>query len=204
MERKIAEGISIVFHPLLIPLYGTLILLYYDGYLSFLLTEKARLIILSVVFLMTFVFPLILTVILKSMHMISSLRLQRRQERTLPFLGAGFSFYLAFIIIRAFEVPGYYNLFLLGATLLIVIAIVVNKFWKISIHMLSLGGLSGLFIALAPYSFGVDHMFIYLVVLMAGATGYARLKLNTHQPAQVYVGYLTGLMFMFSLFQIVA
>lgn len=204
MERKLAEGISIIFHPVLIPFYGSLVFLFTDGYLSLLLTREARLIILGVILLMTFVVPVVMILLMKRAGIISSIRIEHRRERSLPFLGTAFAFYLAYMLIRSFEIPGYFSVFLLGATLLIVIALIINYFWKISIHMLALGGLSGTFIALAPFIFGVNPLFIYLSILVAGLTGYSRLIVSGHNPAQVYVGFLTGLGFMFSLFQIIS
>lgn len=204
MEQKLAEIISWVFQPLLMPLYGSLILLHFDGYFSILLTGQARWVVLGVILLMTVLVPALLMLLLRSVNIISSIRMEDRKERILPFLGTGFAYYMTYTMIRSFGIPGYYNLFLLGATLLVVIAIIINKFWKISIHMMALGALAGMFIALAPYSQGVHPLFIYLVVLAAGLTGFARLKLNVHTPAQVYTGFLAGLGFMFGLFQIVA
>ncbi len=204
MGRMISKGISYLFHPLLLPFYGSLVLFFYDGYLSLLLKPKARLIILSVIFIMTVLVPVLLVFLLKNSGMIKSFHLDKREERTLPFLGTGFAFYLAYMLIKSFEIPGYYSLFLLGATLLILIVLIINRFWKISIHMVGLGGLTGVFTAMTPYPFGVDQLFVYLTVIIAGITGYARLRITDHSQAQVYTGYLAGLAFMFGLFLVLA
>ncbi len=204
MGRIFAKALSYLFHPLLMPFYGSLIFFFYDGYLSLLLKPKARLIILSVIFVMTVIVPALLVLLLKHYGMIKSFHMDKKEERTLPFLGTGFAFYLAYMLIKSFEIPGYYSIFLLGATLLILIVLIINKFWKISIHMAGLGGLTGVFTAMTPYPFGVDHLFVYLTVLIAGFTGYARLRITDHSQAQVYTGYLTGLAFMFGLFLMLA
>lgn len=199
MERKMAEGVSIIFHPVLIPFYGSLLLFYNDAYLSLLLSSKSRLIILAVIFALTCLVPMLMIFFIKRAGYISSFRIEKRKERPIPFLITGFSIYLAYMLIKSFEIPGYYSLFLLGAALLVVIALGINYFWKISIHLLALGGLTGLLIAIAPFRFGVDQIFIYLLILISGITGSARLRVSTHQSAQVYGGYLTGMVFMFSL-----
>lgn len=202
MEKKLANIFSTLFNPVLIPFYGSLIILFSDGYLSLLLPAQARLMILGIIVLMTVLLPVIMIFLMKKSKMISSIRLEKREERAVPFLATGFSFYLAYMLIKSFEIPGYYGLFLLGATLLIVLALVINSFWKISIHMMALGGLTGLFIALSPFVFGVDVAYIYLLIFISGLTGFARLKLKVHTPAQVYTGWLTGVAFMFGLFQL--
>lgn len=202
MNKKLADGISLVFHPVLMPFYGSLLLLFNDVYLSLLLTSKSRLTILAVIFVITVVVPVMLIILMKRAGWISSLRIDKREERSVPFLAVGFAMYLAYMLIKSFEIPGYYSLFLLGGTLLVVIALAINSFWKISIHMLALGGLSGLLIATAAYRFGADSFFIYLLILISGLTGSARLSVSTHSPAQVYVGFLSGLAFMFALVKI--
>ncbi|MCF8219011.1 MAG: hypothetical protein K9I29_01395 [Bacteroidales bacterium] len=202
MEKKLANIFSTLFNPVLIPFYGSLIILFSDGYLSLLLPAQARLMILGIIVLMTVLMPAVTIFLMKKTKMISSIRLEKREERAVPFLATGFSFYLAYMLIKSFEIPGYYGLFLLGATLLIVLALVINSFWKISIHMMALGGLTGLFIALSPFVFGVDEVFTYLLIFISGLTGFARLKLNVHTPAQVYTGWFTGVAFMFGLFQL--
>ncbi|MGM0648836.1 MAG: hypothetical protein ACQESZ_10690, partial [Bacteroidota bacterium] len=131
MEKKLANIFSTLFNPVLIPFYGSLIILFSDGYLSLLLPAQARLMILGIIVLMTVLLPVIMIFLMKKSKMISSIRLEKREERAVPFLATGFSFYLAYMLIKSFEIPGYYGLFLLGATLLIVLALVINSFWKI-------------------------------------------------------------------------
>ncbi|MCF8331645.1 MAG: hypothetical protein K9H84_04255 [Bacteroidales bacterium] len=202
MERKLAEGISIIFHPVLIPLYGSAIMLFQDGYLTLILPQSVRLTILGIIFVMTVLAPLGMILVMKRINVISSYRIEKRQERSLPFLGVGFAFYLTYMLIKSFSIPGYYNLFLLGAALLVVLAMIINRFWKISIHLLALGGLTGILIAVSPYPFSIDHLYTYLIILISGITGFARLCASNHTSAQVYVGYLTGLVFMFTLFEL--
>ena len=204
MEKKLANTFSYLFNPVLIPFYGSLIILFSDGYLSLLLPAQARLTILGIIVVMTVLLPAVTIFLMKKTKFISSLRLEKREERPVPFLATGFSFYMAYMLIKSFEIPGYYALFLLGATLLTVLALAINSFWKISIHMMALGGLAGLFIALSPFVFAVDIIYLYLLILFSGITGFARLKLKVHTPAQVYTGWFTGLVFMFGLFQLLA
>lgn len=200
MERKLADIISLLFHPVLMPSLGSYLMLFHDGYLSLLLTPQSRWMILLIVFVMTFLLPLVMMFMLKRLNIISSMRIEKREERNLPFLITGFSFYLTYMLIRSYHIPGYFSMFLLGATLMIVIAIGINRFWKISMHLMALGGLTGVLIAMAPYAFGLDPLFVYALVMIAGITGFARLRLQAHSPAQVYSGFSLGLAFMFGLF----
>jgi membrane-associated phospholipid phosphatase len=59
--------------------------------------------------------------------------------------------------------------------------------------MVALGGATGVFIGLG-YRLGLNlQVFIIPLILAAGLTAYARLYLDAHKPAQVYIGYFLGL-----------
>jgi len=72
----------------------------------------------------------------------------------------------------------------------------INYFWKISLHMLGMGGLTGVFLGFA-LRIGIDIFpFLAFLIFLSGLVGYARLKVNSHNPPQVYVGYIVGVVLM--------
>ncbi|MCK4288907.1 MAG: hypothetical protein KAW86_06865, partial [Bacteroidales bacterium] len=91
-----------------------------------------------------------------------------------------------------------------GATFLLIITLIINFFWKISIHMIGIGGMLGTLIGLS-FLWMIDIPFlIILLILCSGITGFARLKLNAHNPAQVYTGFVIGTSFMLLLFLVIS
>ncbi|MCB0783396.1 MAG: hypothetical protein KDC02_04045, partial [Flavobacteriales bacterium] len=60
--RTVAHLLSIVLHPLFMPLYTLVLAFRLDPNLSFFLPEEVRLITFAMVFLMTVLFPLLSTV----------------------------------------------------------------------------------------------------------------------------------------------
>ena len=84
------------------------------------------------------------------------------------------------------------NLILLGAILIIILAGIISAFWKISLHMLGVGGGTGVFLGLHYLFGGLLHVVIFFL-LLSGLLGVSRIKENAHDHAQVYVGFLTGL-----------
>ncbi len=86
--------------------------------------------------------------------------------------------------------------YLWGCILAMIIAYIVSQFWKISFHAIGMGGLLGLlFIIWIKKFFLLSEELAWivpLVVLFSGLVGTARLYLNAHTPAQLYVGYLVG------------
>ncbi len=86
---------------------------------------------------------------------------------------------------------------MLATIIAISIALAITFFWKISMHMIGIGGLTGAILALS-LRFGIDAWMIFTVVLLiSGLLGSSRLFLNAHTPAQVHTGYLLGTVVVF-------
>jgi membrane-associated phospholipid phosphatase len=81
---------------------------------------------------------------------------------------------------------------MLGASINLAIALVVSIWWKISLHMIGIGGLVGLFFALSTRIYFEITTYLIAAVAIAGIVAWARLRLNTHNPPQVYVGFILG------------
>ena len=81
---------------------------------------------------------------------------------------------------------------LFGAILIILFAAIISKFWKISLHLLAIGGVGGVFIALQIIQGGVLHLLL-IFILLSGILGAARLEQKAHNYPQVYIGFLLGM-----------
>jgi hypothetical protein len=193
MELKIARIISYVFHPLLMPVYAFLLLFNMDAYFASVLSFKGKLIILSFVFLSTFVFPSFFTYILYKRNFISSMHLEKKEDRNIPFIFTIIFYYGAYYMLKNNEgIPAIYLILMLVSTLMIILAFFVNLKFKISIHSLSIGALNGLLIGVA-YRFQLDLSLIIMVsILIAGFIGYARMAMRAHRPSEIYTGFLIG------------
>ncbi len=196
MQEKISKIISVVFHPLLIPSYLFIFVFNMNSYVALLIPTTAKFLIFSLVFITTFLFPSLLILIMKRRGLIKSLQMESKEERVYPFLLTGIFFFLSYYMLKQIQISEVYHLFLLGITILVFLSLLINFFSKISIHMVGIGGMAG---ALTGISIRVNLDFVLLisfVILLAGFIGYARLKLKSHQPIQIYTGYLLGFLFM--------
>ena len=192
MEKRIAQIISAVFHPLLVPTYAFALLFSMPVYFSLVLTPQARLTILGLVFLTTGFFPAIFIYFMLKRKIISSIHLTAREERTFPYMVTIIFFYVTFYLLKKLEIPAIFYYFAAAATLLVVLTLMINVFWKISSHMVSVGGVFGLLIGLSLFLRTYFSGMIILLALLAGIIGFARLKMNAHNPAQVYTGFFLG------------
>ncbi len=192
MDDRVARFLSFLFHPLLIPTYLLVILLGIDTTYSVLLPLKMKLLVVGTILVTTFIFPLIVIFIMFRMKIVSSLYLPLREERIFPLITVAIFYYLTFYLIRNVYLPQNFQLFILGATLLTVVTLAVTLFFRISMHMIALGSITGLFIGMAITSDGYALFLVFGTILISGLTGSARLKLNAHQPVEIYSGWLMG------------
>ena len=196
---KIARVISYVFHPLLLPSYTLLLLLNLNSFLSRSLPFAFKLSLVAVVFLTTVFFPLILTWMLVRLRIISSLFMTGREDRVYPILTIAVFYYLTYFLLSGIHVSTLFNYFMVGATLLAILSLVVNFYWKISLHMIGIGSFAGFFLGLTMH-FGINlYTEMFAGILLAGIIGFARLKSNSHQPAEIYCGFVMGVLVMTTL-----
>ena len=196
IETKLARMISYVFHPLLIPTYVLLMLLNLDIFLSFALPWSYKVALTGVVVLTTVLFPLFLTWMLVRLGTISTIFMTTKEERTYPALAISVFYYLTYFLLRGIHISSIFSYYMLGATLLAIISLMVNFYTKISLHMVAAGSFTGLFLGLA-LKFGLNlNTEIIAGILLAGIIGFARLKSDSHQPAEIYSGFGVGVVVM--------
>lgn len=154
---------------------------------------EVQLFILGLTFTVTFLLPLLNALLLLKMKQINSLSMETKEERKIPYLIAAI-FYLGeyYFLVKA-DFPGIIQGLMIGATLLVVSVLLINIFWKISAHMVGIGGLCGMILAIS-YRLQINLPFVLIILfLLAGLMGFARLRLSAHNPAQVYAGFLLGI-----------
>jgi membrane-associated phospholipid phosphatase len=81
---------------------------------------------------------------------------------------------------------------LYGALFTLLLGLIINLTYKISLHTLAWGAtvasLAGISLKMMIDIPGI----IISAVLLSGLVGFARLKLNAHNPSQVYLGWIAG------------
>lgn len=198
--KGIPKIISVFFHPLLMPLVGLLILFNSGTYFSFFPPEFKRSVFL-VVGICTLGIPLVFIPFYIYRNMIRNVEMNSSEERIIPLLITALMYYLAYYIMQNLSVPKALQMFLLGSTFCVAVTLLITLKWKISAHMIGLGGIVALIVAISLFFH--SNLMIYLIafIILSGITGTARLLLNSHSPAQVYTGFAVGFFVMiFTLF----
>lgn len=192
MPVNLSRFFSYVLHPLLMPFYSIGLLFYYNTYLSYTISPVVQRIIFTIVFLTTFAMPVLTTVILLKRKSIASLEMETKEERTIPFITTAGYYFICFWLLRQLPVPRMFSTIVLGAALSILIALFINRNWKISIHMIGIGGVCGFLYALSQILMVNLLMPVVISFLVAGILGSARLTSEAHTSQQIYAGFLTG------------
>ena len=191
--KIIAQILSILFHPLLIPVYALLQMnlmpFFYPG------AEALRHVLIFGSMFLLVVPPIIWYVILHKLKIVESWRAKTRKERIWPYLFTILSYLLVSIICYLLVVDYGFSQLWYGATVALIVVFLVNFFWKISAHATGMGSWVGMLYFLSIYN-GFSLLFEIIVVLLScGLVGWSRLKLEAHTPAQVFFGFLLGLVF---------
>ena len=189
---KLTQIISIILHPVFMPLLALHLTLLYLPLLTFTLSQSL-LLIYGIIIFSTIFLPVASIFWLMRKGQVSSLEMSNHKERSLPLfktvIWMSFGYYLLQNLL--FYTP-ILKAELLGAIIIILIAAIVSKYWKISLHLLGIGGVVGVFIAL-QIMHGDFLYLLLLFILLSGLLGVARIKRKAHNYAQVYVGFLVGL-----------
>jgi len=174
------------------PLLTLWIIFNYNPYVTFNIPKQLHLLIFVIVGVYTLLIPLLSGVILKKLNLISNYEMNDRNERKLPFLIAGFSFFFCYYMLQKYPSLIIVSLIMLGATIAMVLTLILNYRFKISAHMIGIGGLIGSLAGLTIL-LGVDYRTLIMIgFLAAGIVGSSRLYLGAHAPYQIYWGFLIG------------
>lgn len=169
--------------------------------------EKQAILLLLYVFTTTTLIPGIGILIMKPLGFITNLESPERMDRIGPYIVIGiFYLWLYKNLSSTGQAPPLYLVCVLGATIALFVAFVINIFTKISAHATGMGGLVGMVLLTAwswPgstldfFAFGNSLQISLtvvagLMVLLAGLVGTARLSLKAHVPADLWQGYMVG------------
>lgn len=195
MNEKLARVVSIIFHPVVIPTLGMILLLNSGFYFSMLSWEAKRFILL-VVFFTTCILPL-LTVSLMALNPRFDINMPKSTDRIIPQLAASVFYYFGFVLLGRISIFPVLKLFMLASILVIIALLLISFKWKISIHMATMGSLAGTFFALS-FRKGMNPVYALLViVLVSGLVGTARLAQNKHDIWQIVAGYFLGFLILY-------
>jgi hypothetical protein len=147
------------------------------------------------------------TVLHKKLELISSLELDDKKERTIPFVSiATFYIWTFFYYKPSYHLPFANPLIasmLLGGVVSVFMGFFINIFTKISLHSIAAGAFLGFYLSITKYTVYDTSLFLPIILIIAGMVGTARLLLRAHTLKQVLLGYFVGFFAQFLAFNVI-
>ena len=185
--NRLSRGISALMHPFVIPTWAVLLMLYGPTVMVN-MPPRVKFFLLGIVALNTLLLPAFSIGVLRWFRVIPDWSLQDQKTRMLPMGIVAVCYLLGIVAMSNMLFAFLITRFLIAALCCVAFAFFVNLYWKISLHMTAAGGLLGM-LAVVCYA-GLANLQQALVgcLLLAGLLGSARLRLGSHNLAQVAAG----------------
>lgn len=191
IDDRLAQLVSVLFHPLLMPVYGLLIIftcpaLY--GYLPF----QVKKIILFIVIINNVLIPLMMITYFRFRNLISTWTIGNRKERILPLVTTTMFYAFTVYLIYRFHIPLFIKSFIICSAALVLAVTIITFWFRISLHATACGAITALVMILSfRMQISLTWMLI-VVILVSGLVMSSRLWLKAHTPSEIWAGFLLG------------
>ncbi|MEM0931986.1 MAG: hypothetical protein AAF575_01130 [Bacteroidota bacterium] len=190
--RHLLHLISFIFHPLFVPIGGTVIYFLVTPKYSSLEIQSGNIL---PIFILTVIIPIIFFLILKNLGIINSIFLPTLKERKYPlYINAIILLMILYKVIPNNYVPELFYFFLglltaVGATLFLLFLKI-----KTSVHLLGMGSILMFMIGLSIHFEVNITLAISLFTLFTGLVATSRLYLNAHSKIELLIGFMLGVL----------
>lgn len=202
--KNLSIFLSWLFVPLVVPIYGLLLVLYLPvksaSYISinslYLYNPTAKILFLSLFTVFLLLAPTISFLVLKKNKTISSIQMEKREERYTPL--AIMTFYCCILLgflyfqSKSILIPPILEGVALGGGIASILAFFITKKHKVSFHSIAMGALLGFFYMYARTLTNEPVFVLSAVILLGGVINYTRVYLKKHTLFEVGIGYFLG------------
>lgn len=187
---RAAKTFSTLFSPFYAPLWAFAGLFVFS-YLK-LLPSGYKLIIFLMVYCFTVFIPRMSINIFRKINKWTHWQLSHRQHRHTPYVLTLVSYTVCLFLMTRLNTAMFIRGIVMAALIAQIICVIINRWWKISTHMVGMGGLTGTIIAFS-YLFYFNPVYhLCSLILLSGIVGTSRIVLRQHSLAQVLTGFVIG------------
>jgi hypothetical protein len=189
-----ASAISYIFHPLFIPTYVFLFLLKAFPYEFADITEWQLQMKLFGVFWLTAFFPAFAVFLLWRLKFSNSIFLRTQKERIVPYVITMFFYWWMYYLSRNFQdQPIVLRFFFMGIFIATVFGLILNNYFKISLHAMGIGGATTAIILFSIYYHLNFGAVISISILLCGIVCTSRFLVSDHTNKEIYTGLAVGI-----------
>ncbi|QOD62469.1 hypothetical protein H9I45_09630 [Polaribacter haliotis] len=157
------------------------------------LNSNQKLVLLSLIFVTTYLIPLLILILFKKIKLIKTFNVHSIKERKIPVAMMIVLFYLlGNTLFRTSNLDDLGLLFYATCGALVLVYFLFVFQLKTSLHLISMGITTGFFMVLGAKYGQPFPIIIITIIILAGIVANARLYLKAHTPLEVYLGYFIG------------
>ena len=190
MTERVAQVISNLFSPLMIPVIA-FILLFSFTFLR-IMPVAYQLSIISIVTCLTFLLPWLGIVVYKKLQNRGPHILNERKKRFIPYLMTIISYAVCLVTMYRIHLPNYMSSIIIVVLLCFTLCALINLKWKISIHTAGSGVLIGGILAYS-WVFIINPLpWLSILILLSGIIASARIVIRQHSLSEIGFGFMVG------------
>ena len=189
-----AKIISIVFHPLFVGVMMAFYLIFIHPSYFVGFSEKTKMLKLLAVINNNVFFPLLVVALLKGLGFSKSVFLTTQKERIVPYIASiTFFFWTYYVFKNQPETPRIIVNMCRGMFFASSAALLLNNYYKISMHGIGVGGMMGLMVLTVFDGTLYSGLPLMVSALIAGLVLSSRKVVSDHQWFDLITGFLLGL-----------
>jgi len=191
--RVLAGFISVLFHPVFVPLYVMYFLVYIHPYHFTGFEGRGQMLVMIQAMAMYLFFPMVTVLLLKGLRFIDSIQLRQQKDRIIPLVACGvWYFWIWYVWKNLPDYPAVAVQFALAIWISSFTALMANVKMKISLHAISMG-IALTFIILLGLREDLSYgLYIAITIFLTGLVCTARLLVSDHTQAEIYSGLALG------------
>ncbi len=188
---RFLKAVSLLFHPLFVPMAGTLA--------YFIITPKYSPLELQggnilPIFILTVIIPIISYLILRNLGLVTNIYMPDIRERKYPlYINILLLFLILYKVIPNNYIAELYYFFLglIAASMTALLLLFLNL--KCSMHLMGMGSLLMFLISLSIHFEVNITIALSILTLLTGLVASARLYLEAHSKAELFIGFCIGM-----------
>lgn len=188
-----AQIVSILFHPVFVPLYVVGFLLFIQPYLTYDIDRKSKVLIFIQAFVNYTFFPIISIVLLKALGLIKSFYLKEQRDRIIPFITCNIWYFWIWYVWRSLEyLAPEFAIYAMSIFIALALGLLANIYLKISMHTIAAGASLAFFVYLSFNNVVNYSIYLSLAIFITGLICSARLALKSHDNKELVAGLAVG------------
>jgi hypothetical protein len=193
--RHAAQVVSVLFHPLFVGVMMAAYLIYgHPDYFTGFYAQEKMMKILAVINNNVF-FPLLVVALLKALGFSKSVLLKTQKERIVPYIASiTFFFWTYHVFKNQPETPRVLVNMCRGMFFTSAVALLLNNYFKISMHAMGVGGALGLMLLILFDGTLQTGLPLLVTVLITGAVLTARKVVSDHNWFDLLTGLILGML----------